>query len=158
MLLHADRIGLDAGKELESSNGLPDRHAAAVKRAATLTSCCAQEFVQVRDVYGQPTELDELTREHLELLQCDRFRRDLGVPRGTACARCVTKRDWPGRRLSIQTWMSASLRARRGGVPSTTQPIADPWLSPQLVNLKRVPKLLPAIDDHSPICDVLDVV
>ena len=59
--------------------------------------------------------------------------------------RCVTKRDWPGRRLSIQTWMSASLRGMRGGVPSTTQPIAGPWLSPQLVNLKSVPKLLPAM-------------
>ena len=34
----------------------------------------------------------------------------------------------------------------RGGVPSTTQPIAGPWLSPQLVNLKRVPKLLPAMN------------
>jgi len=59
--------------------------------------------------------------------------------------RCVTKRDWPGRRLSIQTWISASVRGMRGGVPSTTQPIAGPWLSPQLVNRKRVPKLLPAI-------------
>ena len=59
--------------------------------------------------------------------------------------RWVTKRDWPGRRLSIQTWMSASVRGMRGGVPSTTQPIASPWLSPQLVNRKRVPKLLPAM-------------
>src|SRR5882672_4062848 len=59
--------------------------------------------------------------------------------------RWVTKRDWPGRRFSIQTWMSGSLSAIRGGVPSTTQPIAGPWLSPQLVNRKRVPKLLPAI-------------
>ena len=59
--------------------------------------------------------------------------------------RWVTKRDWPGRRLSIQTWMSASASGMRGGVPSTTQPIAGPWLSPQLVNRKRVPKLLPAM-------------
>src|SRR5215218_2098890 len=59
--------------------------------------------------------------------------------------RWVTKRDWPGRRLSIQTWISASLRGMLGGVPSTTQPIAGPWLSPQLVNRKRVPKLLPAM-------------
>src|SRR5258708_33617195 len=59
--------------------------------------------------------------------------------------RWVTKRDWPGRRFSIQTWMSASLSGMRGGVPSTTQPIAGPWLSPQLVNRKSVPKLLPAM-------------
>src|SRR5476651_292484 len=59
--------------------------------------------------------------------------------------RWVTNRDWPGRRFSIQTWMSASVSGMPGGVPSTTQPIAGPWLSPQLVNRKRVPKLLPAM-------------
>src|SRR5882724_5182222 len=59
--------------------------------------------------------------------------------------RCVTKRDCPGRRLSSQVWISLSCRAMRGGTPSTTQPIAGPWLSPQLVNRKRVPKLLPAM-------------
>jgi hypothetical protein len=32
----------------------------------------------------------------------------------------------------------------RDGVPSTTQPIAGPWLSPQVVKRKIVPKLLPA--------------
>ena len=30
----------------------------------------------------------------------------------------------------------------RGGQPSTTQPIAGPWLSPQVVKRKRWPKLL----------------
>ena len=29
-----------------------------------------------------------------------------------------------------------------GGVPSTTQPIAGPWLSPQVVKRNRWPKLL----------------
>ncbi len=30
----------------------------------------------------------------------------------------------------------------RGGVPSITQPIAGPWLSPQVVTRNKVPKLL----------------
>src|SRR5690606_37461408 len=38
--------------------------------------------------------------------------------------------------------MSASTSARRGGQPSTTQPIAGPWLSPQVVTRNRWPKLL----------------
>src|SRR5580698_3137706 len=38
--------------------------------------------------------------------------------------------------------MSASLSARRGGQPSTTQPIAGPWLSPQVVTRNRWPKVL----------------
>jgi hypothetical protein len=33
----------------------------------------------------------------------------------------------------------------RGGTPSTTTPIAGPWLSPQVVNLNKVPNELPAI-------------
>src|SRR5690349_25029939 len=41
--------------------------------------------------------------------------------------------------------MSASVRGRRGGTPSTTAPIAGPWLSPQVVNRKAVPKLFPAM-------------
>src|SRR3977135_3475767 len=38
--------------------------------------------------------------------------------------------------------MSASLNGMRGGVPSTTQPIAGPWLSPKVVTRKRWPKVL----------------
>ena len=38
--------------------------------------------------------------------------------------------------------MSASDRDIRGGQPSTTQPIAGPWLSPQVVTRNRWPKLL----------------
>src|SRR5882724_3731956 len=56
--------------------------------------------------------------------------------------RWVVKRDWPGRRRSSQGWMSASESGMRGGTPSTTQPIAGPWLSPQVVKRKRWPKLL----------------
>src|SRR5690348_12248550 len=56
--------------------------------------------------------------------------------------RWVTKRDVPGLRLSSHTWMSASDSGMRGGQPSTTQPIAGPWLSPQVVTRNRWPKVL----------------
>src|ERR1700754_771100 len=54
----------------------------------------------------------------------------------------VTNLDWPGRRFSIQGWMSASVSGMLGGQPSTTQPIAGPWLSPQVVTRNRWPKVL----------------
>src|SRR5580704_12552476 len=38
--------------------------------------------------------------------------------------------------------MSASVSGMRGGQPSTTQPIAGPWLSPKVVTRKRCPKVL----------------
>jgi hypothetical protein len=38
--------------------------------------------------------------------------------------------------------MSASVRAMRGGQPSTTQPIAGPWLSPKVVTRNMWPKVL----------------
>src|SRR5690348_3603857 len=38
--------------------------------------------------------------------------------------------------------MSASVSAMPGGQPSTTQPSAGPWLSPQVVTRKRWPKVL----------------
>src|SRR5690349_24443386 len=38
--------------------------------------------------------------------------------------------------------MSASLSGMPGGVPSTTQPSAGPWLSPKVVTRKRWPKVL----------------
>src|SRR5437763_3245124 len=41
--------------------------------------------------------------------------------------------------------MSGSASGIRGGTPSTTTPIAGPWLSPQVVKRNSVPKLLPAI-------------
>src|ERR1700693_1427978 len=34
----------------------------------------------------------------------------------------------------------------RGGQPSTTQPIAGPWLSPKVVTRKRCPKVLNDMD------------
>jgi hypothetical protein len=51
--------------------------------------------------------------------------------------RWVTKRDWPGLRLSSQIWISASVSAMPGGQPSTTQPMAGPWLSPQVVTRNK---------------------
>src|SRR5690606_11990199 len=59
--------------------------------------------------------------------------------------RWVVKRDVPGRRRSSQYWMSASPSGMPGGTPSTTQPIAGPWLSPQVVKRKSWPKLLPGM-------------
>src|SRR5215813_3648556 len=41
--------------------------------------------------------------------------------------------------------MSGSASGKRGGTPSTTTPIAGPWLSPQVVNRNKVPNELPAI-------------
>src|SRR5882724_10967870 len=38
--------------------------------------------------------------------------------------------------------MSAALSGILGGQPSTTQPIATPWLSPKVVTRKRWPKVL----------------
>src|SRR5664279_2403456 len=58
-----------------------------------------------------------------------------------AC-RWVVKSDWPGRRLSRWAWMSAASSGMRGGQPSTTQPIAAPWLSPKLVNRNIWPNVL----------------
>src|ERR1035437_255864 len=62
----------------------------------------------------------------------------------TASGSCrwVVKRDWPGRRLSRWAWMSAASSGMRGGQPSTTQPIAAPWLSPKLVNRNIWPNVL----------------
>src|SRR3989304_6055088 len=38
--------------------------------------------------------------------------------------------------------MSGAVSGRPGGQPSTTQPIAGPWLSPQVVTRNRWPKVL----------------
>jgi hypothetical protein len=55
--------------------------------------------------------------------------------------RCVVKRDWPGRRRSSQGWIMLSSSGRPGGQPSTSAPIAGPWLSPQVEKRSRRPKL-----------------
>jgi hypothetical protein len=57
--------------------------------------------------------------------------------------RWVTWREVPGLRRSRSFWMSASASARPGGQPSTTQPIAGPWLSPKEVTQKSLPRVLP---------------
>ena len=49
--------------------------------------------------------------------------------------------------------MSSAVSGMRGGQPSTTQPIAAPWLSPKLVNLKRWPNVLN--DMAVPLCAML---
>jgi hypothetical protein len=41
--------------------------------------------------------------------------------------------------------MSASLSAIPGGQPSTTHPMAGPWLSPKDVTVKSLPSVLPDI-------------
>src|SRR3984893_15732853 len=64
--------------------------------------------------------------------------------------RWLVKRECPGRRLSRKGWMSASLRGIPGGHPSTTQPIAGPWLSPNVVTRKRWPKVLKDINSCRP--------
>src|ERR1700752_4696771 len=48
--------------------------------------------------------------------------------------------------------MSASVSGMRGGQPSTTQPIAAPWLSPKVVTRKRWPKVLNDMGFHPPAC------
>ena len=62
--------------------------------------------------------------------------------RSSSC-RCVTWRDVPGLRRSSSGWMSASDSVIPGGQPSTTQPIAGPWLSPKDVTVKSLPSVLP---------------
>src|SRR6185503_5567100 len=56
--------------------------------------------------------------------------------------RWVTNLPRPGRRFSSQTCTSASVSGMPGGQPSTTQPSAGPWLSPQVVTRNRCPKVL----------------
>jgi hypothetical protein len=56
--------------------------------------------------------------------------------------RWVVNRDWPGRRFSKKLWISAASSGKPGGHPSTTQPIAGPWLSPQVVTRNKCPKVL----------------
>ncbi len=62
----------------------------------------------------------------------------------------VVKRDWPGRRRSRWCWMSASVSAMPGGQPSTTQPMATPWLSPKVVMRSIWPKLLKDMAKRAP--------
>ena len=49
---------------------------------------------------------------------------------------------WPGRRRSRSAWRSATVKGSRGGQPSITTPTAAPWLSPQVVIWKSLPKEL----------------
>src|SRR5262249_4093162 len=49
--------------------------------------------------------------------------------------------------------MSASVSGMPGGQPSMTQPIAGPWLSPQVVMRKRWPKLLKDMGSFRSVSD-----
>ncbi len=52
---------------------------------------------------------------------------------------------WPGRRRSRSFWMSSVESGRLGGTPSITTPTPGPWLSPNVVMVKILPKVLPGI-------------
>jgi hypothetical protein len=47
--------------------------------------------------------------------------------------------------------MSGALRAKPGGQPSTTQPIAGPCDSPNEVTQNSVPSVLPDMEHHSAV-------
>ena len=69
--------------------------------------------------------------------------------------RCVVNLDWPGLRRSSQCWISAAAKGMREGTPSTTTPMAGPWLSPQVVNLNSSPNEEPAMSGrpgHERLC------
>src|SRR5688572_12678713 len=59
--------------------------------------------------------------------------------------RWLTNCEVPVRRRSTSSWMSPSPRGRPGGQPSTMQPSAGPWLSPNVVTVKSRPMELPDI-------------
>src|SRR5688572_6491382 len=59
--------------------------------------------------------------------------------------RWLTNWDVPVRRRSTSAWRSDSLKARPGGQPSTMQPSAGPWLSPNVVTVNSLPMELPDI-------------
>src|ERR1044071_2475258 len=61
--------------------------------------------------------------------------------------RCVTCREVPGFLRSSSGWMSFSESSIPGGQPSTTQPIAGPCDSPKVVTVKRVPRVLPDMEE-----------
>ena len=57
----------------------------------------------------------------------------------------VVKREVPGLRLSKSPCKSSSDNSNPGGQPSIIPPIAMPWLSPKVVTVNSLPKVLPAI-------------
>ena len=63
----------------------------------------------------------------------------------SASERGVVMPDWPGlRRASSRSRTSRSIGSP-AGTPSTTQPSAAPWDSPNVVTRNRVPKVLELI-------------
>src|SRR5262249_29586167 len=57
--------------------------------------------------------------------------------------RWLTKWEVPVRRRSTSACRSDSARAIPGGQPSTIQPMAGPWLSPNVVTVNSLPIVLP---------------
>src|SRR5690606_39609349 len=58
----------------------------------------------------------------------------------------------PVARRSRSWRKSSAASGKPGGQPSTTQPIAGPWLSPKVVTANSFPKVLPATE----VPDVID--
>jgi len=65
--------------------------------------------------------------------------------------RCVVYLDWPGLRRSRSLCKSAAHNASPGGQPSTTPPNAAPWLSPKVVRVNNLPKVLPDMTVAAPV-------
>src|SRR3981189_3068944 len=60
----------------------------------------------------------------------------------SASWRWGVKRDCPGGGGARPRWSSSTASGSSGGQPSTTQPIATPWLSPKVVTRNMWPKVL----------------
>ncbi len=76
----------------------------------------------------------------LVVLGCDHAGQDANLVRFAPLG--DEARDWPGLRRSSSAWIWAGVKRIPGGHPSTTQPSAGPWLSPQVVTRKRWPNVL----------------
>src|SRR5688572_4950385 len=83
----------------------------------------------MRSAIGVPVVLPSYTPERISTRSSSR--------------RWVTWREVPGFLGSRSGWMSASESAIPGGQPSITHPIAGPWDSPNVVTVKRVPRVEP---------------
>src|SRR5215470_13546319 len=72
----------------------------------------------------------------------------------SASRRWLTKCEVPVRRRSTSCCRSASPSGNPGGQPSTMHPMAGPWLSPKVVTVKSLPKVLPdmLMSADEPVC------
>ncbi len=95
-------------------------------RSSSYSSGCASSFL-TSSAIGVPVVFPSKTPERIST-------------RSFSC-RGETSGDVPGRRRSRNVWTSLSSSAMPGGQPSTTAPTAVPWLSPNVVIRKFVPKV-----------------